>query len=345
MSVNLAPISPTAWSTRSRRWLDAQGITESWVFSIPMSFEFRGVRERSGLLIRGEAGWGEFAPFFDYDPEESSTWLRSAIASAVATSPSPVRTHVPVNAIIPVVTPEVASRLAKETQSFTAKLKVADPRADLLADCQRVKAVAEVLRESFGDRARVRIDANGAWGADEACFAIEKLTSAAGGLEYVEQPCVSVADMAYVRARVDTLIAADESIRRADDPLRVAELEAADIAVVKVAPLGGVHAGMTLARSLGLPIVISSAVDTSVGLAAGVHLAAALPELPYACGFGTGRLLKGDVTPTLTVQMGRIAVDDADRVIRDLSLSPTGNPPMNTWINRTEEVIECLANQ
>ncbi len=141
----------------------------------------------------------------------------------------------------------------------------------------------------------MRVDANGGWSVDEAISAIAALTIAAHGLEYVEQPCASVEDLAAVRRKVGVPIAADESIRRADDPFRVVELEAADIAVLKVAPLGGVHACLRIAEQIGLPVVVSSAVETSIGLAAGLALAAALPELPYACGLATTSLLAGDV--------------------------------------------------
>jgi O-succinylbenzoate synthase len=174
----------------------------------------------------------------------------------------------------------------------TAKVKVADPRADLAADVRRVTAVREVL----GPQGRIRVDANAAWTVQEAVGAIELLDEAAGGLEYVEQPCRSLEELAKVRQRVTPPIAADESIRRAADPVRVALAGAADIAVIKVAPLGGVRAALRVAAAAGLPVVVSSAVDTSVGLAAGLALAAALPELHHACGLGTTSLLTTDVT-------------------------------------------------
>ncbi len=142
---------------------------------------------------------------------------------------------------------------------------------------------------------RIRVDANGAWDIDQAVGAIGTLDRAAGGLEYVEQPCASVEDLAAVRRRVDVPIAADESIRRAEDPYRVRDLEAADIAVLKVQPLGGVRACLRIAEDIGLPVVVSSALESSVGIAAGVALAAALPELPYACGLATVQMFADDV--------------------------------------------------
>ena len=157
-------------------------------------------------------------------------------------------------------------------------------------DVDRVAAV----REAIGVDGRVRIDANGAWTVDEAVEAIRVLDKMS--LEYVEQPVAEVTGLAAVRRRVNVPIAADESIRRAHDPLRVRDLEAADIAVLKVQPLGGVRSCLRLAEAIGLPVVVSSAVETSVGLAAGVALAAALPDLPYACGLATTALLAADVT-------------------------------------------------
>ena len=141
----------------------------------------------------------------------------------------------------------------------------------------------------------VRIDVNGGWSVDEAVARIPVLERAAGGLEYVEQPVASVEDLALVRRRVPVPVAADESIRRAADPYRVRDLEAADIAVLKVQPLGGVRACLRIAEDIGLPVVVSSAVESSIGIAAGVALAAALPELPYACGLATVQLLTDDV--------------------------------------------------
>jgi o-succinylbenzoate synthase len=151
------------------------------------------------------------------------------------------------------------------------------------------------VRDALGSSGRLRVDANGAWPINEAARAIGLLDKAAGGLEYVEQPCASVEDLAAVRRRVDVPIAADESIRRASDPYRVRDLAAADVAVLKVQPLGGVRACLRIAEDIGLPVVVSSALETSVGIAAGLALAAALPELPYACGLATVSLLAGDV--------------------------------------------------
>lgn len=286
-----------------------------------MPTTFRGITRREGMIFEGPAGWAEFSPFLDYDARESAPWLAAAIESAEREWPAPVRDRIAVNCTVPAVGPEQAAAIVRRSGCGTAKVKVAEKGQTLADDIARVEAV----RDAIGPHGRVRVDANGGWSVDEAVSAIAALDRAAGGLEYVEQPCASVEELAIVRRKVDVPIAADESIRRADDPFRVARLEAADIAVLKVAPLGGVHASLRIAEQIGLPVVVSSAVDTSIGLAAGLALAAALPELPYACGLATTSLLDGDVvaSPLVPVDgflpVGRQALDlDAyDRVAAD----------------------------
>ncbi|MEV6877059.1 o-succinylbenzoate synthase [Amycolatopsis sp. NPDC051128] len=263
------------------------------VYAIPLRTRFRGITVREGVLLRGQAGWGEFCPFADYSDAESVPWLRAALEASEAGWPPPVRDRVEVNTTVPVVGPEQAHELVRASGCRTAKVKVADPRSALVDDCARVEAV----RDALGPGGAIRVDANMAWDVDTAVRAITALDKAAGGLEYAEQPCPSIEDLAAVRRRVPVRIAADESIRRAEDPLKVAVAGAADIAVLKVAPLGGVRRALEVAEACGLPCVVSSAVETSVGLAAGLALAGALPELDFACGLGTISLLEGDVCP------------------------------------------------
>jgi O-succinylbenzoate synthase len=267
------------------------------VFSIPMTTRFRGITVREGVLLEGAAGWGEWSPFVEYSPEVAEPWLRCAEEAAAGDWPAPVRDSVPVNATVPVVVPEVAHALVLRSGCATAKVKVADPGSLLADDLARVEAV----RDALGPSGRLRVDANGAWDVDTAIAAIAALDRAAGGLEYVEQPCATVEELAAVRRRVGVPIAADESIRRAEDPYRVRDLEAADVAVLKVQPLGGVRACLRIAEDIGMPVVVSSALETSVGLAAGVALAAALPRLEHASGLATRELLTADVTDAALV--------------------------------------------
>ena len=278
---------------------------EADVFAIPMVHRFRGTTVREGMLLHGPAGAGEFAPFVDYADVDALPWLRAALEAATIGFPPPRRHTIEINAIVPVVSPAVAAGLVRVSGCHTVKVKVADPGVDLGADADRLRAV----RDSLGAAGKIRIDANGRWSVQEAVTAIRTLDQAAGGLEYVEQPCATVPELAAVRAAVDVPIAADESIRRAADPLAVARAGAADIAVVKVAPLGGISRLLRIASDCGLPVVVSSAVDTAVGVAAGLAAAAALPELPYACGFGTGSLLTADVSSQLAAPVdGTLAV-------------------------------------
>jgi O-succinylbenzoate synthase len=304
------------------------------VFSIPMRTRFRGITVREGVLLHGDAGWGEFSPFLDYDAREVAPWLRAALEAADEGWPEPVRRTVPVNVTVPAVTPDQAAAVVRNSSGCrTAKVKVAEPGQPIGHDLARLEAV----RDALGQDGRVRVDANGGWSREDAIALIPLLDRAAGGLEYVEQPCASVEDLAAVRRRVDVRIAADESIRRAQDPYLVRDLEAADVAVLKVQPLGGVRACLRIAEDIGLPVVVSSALETSVGIAAGVALAAALPGLPFACGLATGQLLTGDVTshPLLVVD-GELAVrrPDAD------ALERTAAPPdrVQHWLRRLDEV-------
>ncbi|MCW2614707.1 MAG: Mandelate racemase/muconate lactonizing protein [Frankiales bacterium] len=287
------------------------------VVSIPMRVPFRGVTEREALLLEGPAGWGEFSPFSEYDDAEASRWLAAAVEAAHVGWPAPRRLSVPVNATVPAVAgDDVARVLARFPGCTTAKVKVAQSGQLLRDDVDRVAAVRSLL----GPSGRVRVDANAAWSVDEALTALTAL--APFDLEYAEQPCATVPELvslrtALARAGVDVLVAADESVRKAEDPRRVALAGAADVVVLKVAPLSGVARALEVAVSCGLPVVVSSALDTSVGISAGVALAAALPDLPYACGLATTGLMASDVADLLTVDGAlpvRAVVPDPDRL-------------------------------
>lgn len=272
----------------------AELLAETAVVSLPLRTRFRGVEHREALLLRGPRGWAEFAPFLEYDDAESATWLAAAIDEAFGPGVPRHRDRIPVNATVPAVPPErVPDVLAAFGPARTAKVKVAERGQSLADDVARVRAV----RAALGPEGRIRIDANGAWNLDEAEHAAHEL--APFDLEYLEQPCAHVDELAELRSRLrdwQLPIAADESVRKAADPLAVARAGAADLLVVKAAPLGGVRAALRIAEAAGLPVVVSSALDSSVGLAMGARLAAALPELPFDCGLGTAALLAADVT-------------------------------------------------
>jgi len=274
------------------------------VVALPLVTRFRGLDTREALLLKGPHGWAEFSPFAEYDDAEATAWLRAAIDFGWEETPTLLRERIPVNATVPAVpAEEVPGVLARFPGCRTAKVKVADPGQTLADDVARVRMVRRVL----GPEGRIRVDANGLWNVDEAEHAIHALNEF--DLEYVEQPCATIEELAEIRRRtgyLDVGVAADESVRRAEDPLRVARTGSADILVIKAAPLGGIHAALALINQTGLPAVVSSALDTSVGISMGAHLAAAIPELNFDCGLGTASLLAADVTtdPLLPVDGG-----------------------------------------
>lgn len=288
--------SATVWvrldHNRNMGWNLDDALDRLHVVRVPMSVRFRGVQEREVALFRGQTptAWQEWSPFLEYGPEEASRWLAASIA-AEDEAPPLRRDSVPVNATLPAVPVErVHDVLARFGSWRTVKIKVAERGQTLRDDLARVRAVRDAHPE-----ARIRIDANAGWDLEQAERALREL--AVFDLEYAEQPVASVEDLARLRGRVEGIkIAADESIRKASDPLRVAELDAADVIVVKVQPLGGAARALDIIRDTGLPAVVSSALETSVGLAEGVRLAAALDDLPYDCGLATGALLTTDVT-------------------------------------------------
>jgi O-succinylbenzoate synthase len=263
------------------------------VVSLPMAHRFRGIDTREAMLLRGPQGWTEFSPFLEYDDAEAAAWLAAAIEFGWAEHPPLLRDRILVNATLPAVSPQrVAEILDRFPGCRTVKVKVAEPGQQLADDVARV---AEV-RRYLGPEGRIRIDANGGWNVDEAEHAIHAMNEF--DLEYVEQPCASVEELADIRKRVKYLgvpIAADESVRKAADPLAVARANAANILVIKAQPLGGNAAALRIVAEAGLPVVVSSAIETSVGLSMGLHLAASIPELDYDCGLGTAALLAADV--------------------------------------------------
>ena len=263
---------------------------------IPMTVTFRGVNSRQSALICGPYGWGEFAPFLEYGPQESAAWLACALEAAWLPTPEPVRTRIPLNATLPAVpaerVPEVLAKYEGEIQEL--KIKVAEKGQSLADDIARVAAARNAL-----PNARLKVDANMGYTLGGALESLRKLCEY--GIIYAEQPVASIEDMATLRFAIakeglPVRIAADESIRKAEDPLRVARTNAADLMVIKAAPLGGVRRALALVKQAQLPAVVSSALESSVGIATGASLAASLPTLRYGCGLGTVSLMAEDVT-------------------------------------------------
>lgn len=327
-----------------------QLIERAHIVALPMRVSFRGVRLREAMLIEGTRRWCEWSPFLEYGPEESSRWLRSALgygfgwqAGGVAFTPGADPTpegaaptpeqeqFVQVNATIPAMDvsadPDVIDRLMQRYPGCTTvKIKVAERGQNPEWDVARVRAVRQWFADNGIPHPKVRLDANGGWTVPEAIDAITSIAGL-GPLDYVEQPCATVAELAQVRTALMqrglfVRIAADESIRKSSDPLRAVEevidAGACDVAVLKVPPLGGIDQLVRIAEAVaprGVAITVSSALDTAVGIGAGLEAAARLPRNvdddgmiaePQAAGLATGTLFEADVAPRPIVN-GRIA--------------------------------------
>jgi O-succinylbenzoate synthase len=259
------------------------------VVSIPVKANFRGIKFREIALFEGPAGWSEFSPFIEYGNKESSTWLKAAIEGATKEPPKPIRDQVQINATLPnIKVSEVKELLAGFNGCNTIKIKINDFEIDqaLLIECLK-----EVPKAKF------RLDVNGGWALEEAVANVQSYEKAFGSLiEYIEQPCTDFADLNSLRNSTEIKIAVDESIRKylAGDLTKIKEV--ADIAIIKWAPTGGINAALDVIEKIGLPVVISSALDSSVGISHGLSLASVVPNLYGACGLGTVCLLEGDVT-------------------------------------------------
>ncbi|MFW0169727.1 o-succinylbenzoate synthase [Rothia sp. P4278] len=313
------------------------------VLALPMKVRFRGLEVRETALIQGPAGWGEFAPFTEYEPAEAAAWLASALEAAWLPYPDARRNSIPLNATVPAVDPQavesVLARYCGEVREV--KIKVAEAglafEESLAQDLNRVKAVGRVLPQ-----ARLKVDANGGWTEAQAVHALMELEDY--DLLYAEQPTPGIESLARVREELrrrgnGVRIAADEAVRKADDPLTVARLGAADLLVIKAAPLGGVRRSLEIVRRAGLPVVVSSALESSVGIRTGAALAAALPELPFGCGLGTVSLFKQDVSAfPLVAENGNLPLPtvEPDAGLLDQLLAP---PDRQRWWH--ERIFAC----
>ena len=308
-----------------------------WVVSIPMRTPFRGVNHREALIFRGDR-YAEWSPFLEYEDAEAATWLRGALSWANDPLPKLNRDQIRINATLPGVTPDEVSDVLKAFGSFeTVKIKVAAGHENLEHDLARIEKVRALY-----PNAKIRLDANGGYTIDQALQLVEKL--AGFRVEYLEQPVKTVADLAELRKRIagsGIKIAADESIRKSSDPAEVMRAGAADIVMLKAQPLGGVDASLRIAKDLGLEVVVSSALETSLGISQGLHLAGALPELNYDCGLGTLNLFAGDIVkqsliPTDSLLEVKVVEPDTELLERYAA-----SPERTTWwLERLERCLE-----
>jgi o-succinylbenzoate synthase len=260
------------------------------IFAVPVIGGPGDATVREGMLLEGPQGWGEFSPSDDCSDQAAARWLTAAIEAGTVGWPDPVRGRIPIAVTVPAVDPDRARAIVADSGCRTADVTLAVHSGSLAADLARLEAV----RDALGPQGAIRCDANGMWDVDTAVAAISALERAAGGLEYVAQPCRTYDELTAVRRRIDVPVATTVPVR-AGDPVRASLVDAADVAILRAGPLGGVRRALMVADACGLPCVVSSALETSVGLSAGLALAGALPNLPFACGLGTRSLLCGDV--------------------------------------------------
>ena len=317
----------------------AELIATARVVSLPLRNKFRGVLEREALLFEGPNGWAEWSPFVEYDDAEASVWLRAAIEFAYGELPALKRESIEINATLGAVAVDrVADSLKRFGQFGTVKIKVAEPGQTVDDDVARVLEVARLWPD-----ARIRLDANGALNVAGAVSLVERLRLAGIELEYFEQPVASLTEMIEAKAALNSLgvrVAADELVRKAEDPLEVARAEAADVLVLKVAPLGGVVRATEIAREAGLPVVVSSALETSIGISMGLHLAAALDSAEFAAGLGTVAMFAGDVSASpLIAEGGRLPVRRVTPDAAKLDIFAAEDHRQDWWLERLERCL------
>lgn len=314
------------------------------VVSIGLRTRFRGLLEREALLFKGPQGWAEWSPFTEYSDEEAAVWLRAAIEFAYQPTPALQRSQIGINATLPAVSPEQVEKVLGRFGRFsTVKIKVAEPGEDISADLARINRVVELFPD-----VKIRLDANGGYTVLEALNLSKTLLEYKVPLEYLEQPVASIGELAQLRVELkrnalEVQIAADESIRKATDPMAVVHAGAADILVLKAAPLGGIRQALEIAAEAALPAVVSSALETSVGLSMGAHLAAALPELTFDCGLGTASLLIGDVSSSpLKVIDGQLEVRRVEVDQSRLDTFRAEDHRADWWLERLERCYKLL---
>jgi len=293
------------------------------VVALATKTDFRSITSREVALFEGPVGWGEFSPFLEYSYSQSVPWLTSAIEAAFVPAPPALRSDIAVNATLPALDnpSEIEALLETYPGCSVIKVKVGnDPDKD--------RERLQIIRELRPD-AKIRIDVNGLWNVDQAASFLNSV----GDIEYAEQPCATVEELRELKKRTQVKIVGDEVIRKAKDPFAVDLSDAVDILMLKVAPLGGITRSLEIAQHHKLPVVVSSALESAVGISYGLKLASALPSLNFACGLGTGSLLAVDVDQ-LPIKDGMIEVTDVRPDISVLNKLAASNERLNWWKNR-----------
>ena len=304
------------------------------VITLPTKTNFRGIDHREVALFKGRQGWAEFSPFLEYDDQESAAWLRCAIEAATIAAPAIKRSSIAVNGTIPAINDKkrIEEIVALYPGVKTFKIKVGD---NLSEDVARIAAV-----KSLHPQAAIRIDVNGTWSVDDALRNLYAMYEEVGAFEYVEQPCNTVEELRELKSkiRIPLYIAGDEVLRKAKDPFDVNLDGAVDYLILKVQPLGGINRAMKLAEHHKIPVVVSSALESAVGISYGLKLAAILPTLDFACGLATASLLKSNVA-NLPIVDGNIQINEFEPNFGGLDVSPER---FDWWKNRIMRTAELL---
>ena len=308
--------------------MDQQLLDTLRVIALPMKTKFRGINVREVALFKGDYGCGEFSPFLEYDDQECAPWLACAIEAATVPKPHLYRTHIAVNGTIPALNDQ--AELERIVNSFPGvncfKVKVG---SDVSDDLHRL----EVIRE-LRPNANIRIDVNGLWNVDEA----EMFLNSVGEIEYVEQPCATIEELRELKKRIDVKIVGDEVLRKSNNPFEIDLSGAIDFIMLKVQPLGGIKKAHALAEHHNLPVVVSSALESAVGINYGLILAASFENMNFDCGLGTGSLLAKNVAE-LPIVDGKIEISDVKPVLDGLDVSADR---FEWWKNRIMRTAELL---
>jgi O-succinylbenzoate synthase len=288
-------------------------------------------------LFEGPAGWGEFSPFLEYGDAESANWLKSGIEAATTSDFPKFRDSIKINGTIPATDSieEIETLISLYQGAEVFKVKVG---TDLKSDLVRLEQVKRLV-----PNAKLRIDVNGSWGVDKAIFNIRTIYGEIGELEYIEQPVAELEDLKKLKEnlRVDVKIAGDEVIRKANDPFAINLDGAIDLLMLKVAPLGGIKLSLEIAAHHKLPVVVSSALESAIGISHGLRLAAALAKLDYACGLATGSLLTSDLA-THEVKDGAISLSAPTPNLDELARFATPKERLEWWRERVKRCWEVL---
>ena len=314
--------------------MDQQLLDTLRVIALPMKTKFRGISVREVALIKGEYGWGEFSPFLEYDDAESAPWLASALEAATTPKPQLYRTSVAVNGTIPATNDKkvIDDLITSYSGVKTYKVKVGDNLSEDIVRLARIR--------SLGRKVNIRIDVNGLWSVEQALTNLYAFYENVGPFEYVEQPCATLDELRELKSkiRIPLKIAVDEVIRKSPDPFALDLQGAADIVMLKVQPLGGIKRAHALAEHHNLPVVVSSALESAVGINYGLTLAASFKEMYFDCGLGTGSLLAADVAH-LPIVNGKIEITEFEPQLAGLDVA---SDRFEWWKNRIMRTAELL---